>query len=149
MKKRPLAQSGFSLVELMAILVILAVCTSLALPSFGKSARKTRFRNDTHKIMARLRAFKLKAISTGIPLTITVKNQQFIVTPNQEELHFANLTLHPEMHLSLDPEILYFSPQGWARSATITLTRENFSQIINIDPLSSRPYTLSPRASKQ
>lgn len=133
-------QKGFSLVELMAILVILAVGTGLALPSFGQSARKSRFKKDTHEIMARLRGFKLKAISTGTPLSVSYENLQFIITPKGQEPSFADLDIHTDTSLTLAPETLYFSPQGWVRPATLTLSRDNLSQTIKLDPLSGRPY---------
>jgi prepilin-type N-terminal cleavage/methylation domain-containing protein len=140
MKKHTLNRQGFSLVELMAILVILAISTSLALPSFAKSIRKNQFRKDSHELMATLRGFKLQAVAGGIPLHVIFENRNFIVTIPGKEPIATELKLHGETELTLHPQELYFSPQGWARPANLTLTRSTLSQIIIIDPLTARPY---------
>lgn len=140
MQSNVLSQRGFSLVELMAILVILSFGAGLALPGFSQSLRKNAFKKDTHEVMARLRGFKLQAVSSGKGLTITYADQNFIVTVQGEEAILEPLTIHEGVRLELQPEELYFSPQGWARPATLVLQRENLSQTIRVDPLTGRPY---------
>lgn len=140
MHKKVCNNKGFSLVELMAILVILAICTSLALPNFGNFMRKNQFKKDGHALMAKLRGFKLRAISYGKPITVSFADPQFMVTVQGEEPIFEELQFHPDTDLQLHPEELYFSPQGWARPATLTLSLNNLSQTILIDPLTGRPY---------
>lgn len=140
MQSRFLNQRGFSLVELMAILVILSLGTALALPRFSQSLRKDTFKKDTHEVMARLRGFKLQAVSSGKGVTIAYADQNFIVTVQGEEPILAPLSIHEGGRLELQPEELYFSPQGWARPATLILQRENLSQTILLDPLTGRPY---------
>ncbi len=124
----------------MAILVILAISTTLALPSFGHSIRKNKFKKDSHEIMACLRGFKLKAVSTGKAIAVSYENQQLTITIQGDEPISKELSIHEDMRLELEPSELYFSPQGWARPATITLQRDNLKQIITIDPLTARPY---------
>ncbi len=140
MPKKTHHNKGFSLVELMAILVILAICTTLALPSFGNSMRKNQFKKDGRTLMAKLRGFKLRAISCGKPITVSFADPQFIITIQGGEPIFEELQFHPDTNLKLQPEELYFSPQGWGRPATLTLSRNNLSQTILIDPLTGRPY---------
>lgn len=141
MKRNHLNQHGFSLVELLAILVILAISTSLALPSFGNSLRKTQFKKDGRLLMAQLRHFKLQAITEGKPLHISYEKPQFhVLTQGDIEASLKPLEINDDTTLTLSPEELYFSPQGWARPATLTLTRGNLSQTIIIDPLTGRPY---------
>ena len=135
-----LNRQGFSLVELMAILVILALCSSIALPSFGNSMRKNQFKKDSRTLMATLRGFKLKAISSGKPLHVSYEDGQLNITVQGDEPILSDLHLHADTTLTFTPETLYFSPQGWARPAEITLERANLRQTIILDPLSGRPY---------
>ena len=142
MKRRFLHQHGFSLVELMAILVILAVCTTLALPGFASSLRRHRFRKNTQEMMARLRGFKLKAVSTGKGVTISFSDQQIHVLIQGEEEYSQEIPFDTDMKMETNPSQLYFSPQGWARPAMIRLQQRKRTQMIGIDPLTARPYQL-------
>lgn len=130
----------------MAILVIVAICSSLALPSIGRALRKNKFKKDTQEIMARLRGIKLKAVASGKGVTVLVDGHHFNITSQGEEPRHEALTIHEEMHLNFTPEELYFSPQGWARPATILLQQDNLQQTIKLDPLSARPYRVKAGA---
>jgi hypothetical protein len=92
--------------------------------------------------MARLRGFKLRAVSTGRAVTVSFSGQQLHVTVQGEDVQTVQLDADDDIKIESEPGELYFNPQGWARPAMIRLSQNNRVQMIRIDPLTARPYKL-------
>lgn len=68
---RAIATTGFTLIELILVVAILAIFTAVALPRFGNSAQRFRVDISARKIAADIAWCKQAARTTGQPAIIT------------------------------------------------------------------------------
>ena len=66
------ASSGFTLIEIVVVLAILAVATALVLPSIGRGTEALRLRSETGRVAALLREARLQAISQRRATRVTL-----------------------------------------------------------------------------
>jgi general secretion pathway protein H len=60
---RPTGPRGFTLIEIVVVLAILAVATALVLPSVGRGTESLRLRSEAGRVAALLRQARLEAVS--------------------------------------------------------------------------------------
>ena len=70
MARRPSAQSGYSLVELVITLALLLIVTTLAAPSFLSYYRSARVRSGAQMVSAYLNQGRQLAIKTNTPVCV-------------------------------------------------------------------------------
>lgn len=66
------AESGFTLIELMIVIVILAILATLAIPSFTDFIEKNRVKNAAEDIYALLNQAKSEAVMRDTDLFVTI-----------------------------------------------------------------------------
>ena len=69
---RDQVSSGFTLIEIVVVLAILAVATALVLPSIGRGTEALRLRSETGRVAALLREARLQAISQRRATRVTL-----------------------------------------------------------------------------
>ncbi len=67
---------GFTLIEILVLIVILGIVFSLAIPSFTNWMAKYKIEEDTKKVYGFLQEARVKAFSEKIKLNVNVNNNQ-------------------------------------------------------------------------
>ncbi len=131
---------GFSLLELMAAMAIVALALVITAPPLANMLDKIAFRKEVNGVMAQVRGWKLLAVSKGKPVTITLEEDMLVVQLAGEEMNRTNLK--DGVTLSMEPGYFLFSPEGWATPATLEISTEERRQRVRIDPLTGQPRKL-------
>jgi type II secretion system protein H len=133
------APSGFSLLELLTVLVILGVVAGVSAPAIGRMLDGLDFRQQVGDVMAVLRKVRLDAIVAGRPIEVRVEDNRFILRRGNEEEEQMDLELDPDSELVLDTESIIFAAESTVTPAILTVTQGNRSRTISMDPLSALP----------
>lgn len=70
MYRHPVHQRGFTLVELVVTLVVLAILTMIALPSYRDLTRRNRLSSTSNALLADISYARNEAITRGVPVSI-------------------------------------------------------------------------------
>jgi type II secretion system protein H len=142
MKKRSefyAACAGFSLLELLTVLLMLGVLAGIVGPAIGKFMAGLEFRKQVGGIMANIRTVRLQAIVSGRDIKMSLRDNDLLLDLGREEQEVKELDLDAESELSLEPELVIFTPQATATPAVLSLTVGDRSRTINLDPLTALP----------
>lgn len=132
--------AGFSLVELLVVLMLLAILAALAAPVGSKLLNSLAFQRQTRQIMASLRYARLMAITSGKPVEVRLDGSRehgLIFSGGVKEERELELTATDT--LSMKPEVAAFFPEGMATPATLILNTETRKSTILIDALTGLP----------
>jgi len=135
-----LMQAGFSLFEILAVLVVLGIMASLAVPASFRIADNIDFRRQTEKILATLRYARLLSVTRGREVRVMLDQEN----PHALRLsgavsEYREYDLAEGDQLVLQPEEIVFFAESQATPATVFLTRgERVSEIV-LDPLTAMP----------
>ena len=136
-----LPDEGFSLIELLLVLLLIGVMAGVAGPPIGRFLDSLEFRKQSAKIMAAVRYARLMAITEGklVVMTATEKDAARGLTLSGAVNEVRPLDLAEDATLEIDPLELLFSPEGYATPGTLVLTSGDRSETIIIDPLTGLP----------
>ncbi|MBU4262018.1 MAG: prepilin-type N-terminal cleavage/methylation domain-containing protein [Proteobacteria bacterium] len=142
MKKRfagDTRSAGFSLFELLTVLVMLGIMAGIAAPSVGNFLAGLDFRKQVGDIMAHMRAIRLQAVISGQQIKMSLEDHNLLLDRGQEEQEVQELDLNPESELTLEPPVVIFTPQSTVTPATISLSSDGRNRTISLDPLTALP----------
>jgi type II secretion system protein H len=142
MKKRfagDTGSAGFSLFELLTVLVMLGIMAGIAAPSVGNFLAGLDFRKQVEDIMAHMRAIRLQAVTSGQQIKMSLEDHNLLLDRGQEEQEVQELDLNPESELTLEPPVVIFTPQSTVTPATISLSSDGRNRTISLDPLTALP----------
>lgn len=131
---------GFSLFELLAVLVILAIGAAIVAPATGKMLAKISFRRDGLLLKKELRGLKTLAVSKGEMVRLRLEDESFVVRLGGGEDERRPWPMAPESQLLMTPEVVQFSPLGTATPATLILARDERQRTLRLDALTGLPY---------
>lgn len=135
------ASPGFSLMELLVVLLLVGIMAGVGGPAVGRFLDSLAFREQTDRVLAAVRYARLQAVAEGRLLVMAVAeggdSQALALSGAVEETR--ELDLGPEAELSLEPEQLLFSPEGYATPGRIVLVRGERRVAIDIDALTGLP----------
>ncbi len=130
---------GFSLLELMVVLVVLGIMASVAVPATGRFLDSLEFKKQTEKIMASVRYVRLKAVTSGKPLKIAVAEESNFLVISGAFSENRDVGLTSDDTLELAPAEIFFFPEGYATPGVLSFTIGKRSREIIIDPLTGLP----------
>lgn len=134
----PLGRHGFSLIELLLVLILLGLIAGVAAPATGRLLDQLAFRKETGALLAQLRAARLLATGKGkaISLGISGENGLWQAEGNEEP---QPLVSHDDLTVQFDPTTITFYPEGFATPAVIKVSRGKKAARFTIDPLTGLP----------
>ncbi len=145
-------QAGFTLIEIMLVLVIIGMIYSLAPPLFHKAFPALKLKAVTRDLLQEIRYVQQSAITTGQPTAMRIELSEDRYASDQinagalrqlpEGFHFAR---QPGSSLEqiLD---LRFYPDGSASGGEIRIEAGSRSYTIRVDWLTSQVEILSQQA---
>ena len=136
-----LRSRGFSLIELLVVLVLIGIMAGVAAPAVGRFVDTLEFREQVAEVMAIVRYARLKAITEGKLLVITADTDasSHSLTLSGAVYEVRDLELAEDATLEIEPLELVFSPEGYATPGSLKLTSGERSETITIDPLTALP----------
>jgi len=133
-------ESGFSLLELLLVLLILGVFAAVSTPAISRLLNTINIRSRTQEIASTLRYARLMSISSGQIVHValdTIDGLVFRLSGGVEEEKIINLD--EDDHLTMEPDAITFYPDGEASAAELTVLIANQRRDIVVDPLTALP----------
>ncbi len=135
-------EAGFTLLELVVTLLILALAAALAVPAVGRGADALRARAEVARFAALLRHAREQAIATQTPHALAVDPvaRRVTITAGAEEVREtralpADLTVQAEPPPALT---VRFEPQGVSSGGRFRVTAGAARYRVTVDPLTGR-----------
>jgi prepilin-type N-terminal cleavage/methylation domain-containing protein len=133
---------GFTLLELIVTLVVLAVAVGLVAPTIGRSTDTLRTRAEVAGFSATFRHAREQAITTRQPYTVAVNptNRLLTVTTGEDEVRWTR-TLSSRIEIRAEtPTALtvHFEPQGTSSGGDFHVSSGKISYRVTIDPVTGR-----------
>jgi prepilin-type N-terminal cleavage/methylation domain-containing protein len=133
---------GFTLLELIVTLVVLAVAVGLVAPTIGRSTETLRTRAEVAGFSATFRHAREQAITTRQPYTVAVNptNRLLTVTTGEDEVRWTR-TLSSRIEIRAEtPTALtvHFEPQGTSSGGDFHVSSGKISYRVTIDPVTGR-----------
>lgn len=134
------SQKGFSLFEMLIVLVIMAVIAAMATPAVGRIMDNLSFRGQTRKINSLIRYARLQSISSGEELLLTLdEGDECVFKLSGPVNESRSCDLAEEDVLVMEPAEIMFFPEGTATPAMITFEKGERVKRIRIDLLTALP----------
>ena len=134
--------SGFSLLEMMIVLVIIGIMAGITAPAVGRILDGLKFRQQVSKFSGVLRYARLMAVSRGEIVTLNLPEEGdcvFVLSGPVEERRECGLG--EDDVLTMDPGEIYFFPEGTATPALLTFEKGERIKRIRLDLLTARPIS--------
>ena len=133
---------GFSLIELLVVLVLLGVMAGLAAPVTGRFLDNLAFKKQTGRVMATLRYVRLMALSKGEAVRVRVEEGENRLFLSGGLAGTRELGLKEGDILEIEPKEIVFYPEGYATPGRLSFWIGERVQVVIIDPLTSLPLLL-------
>ena len=134
--------AGFSLMELLVVLLILSIFAAVAAPATSRLLAGLSARQEIQKIIATLHYARLTAISKGKTVRVgfdETSGRGFELTGAVEETR--SFDLGDDGRISMEPKAILFFPEGHATPASLEVTVNTRTRKIHIDLLTAMPIT--------
>jgi prepilin-type N-terminal cleavage/methylation domain-containing protein len=133
---------GFTLLELIVTLVVIAVAVGLVAPTIGRSTEALRIRAEVAGFSATFRHARERAITTRQPFTVAVNptNRLVTVTTGEDEIRWTRrfsgrVDIRAETPGALT---VRFEPQGTSSGGEYRLTSGKISYRVSVDAVTGR-----------
>jgi type II secretion system protein H len=139
---------GFTLVELVLVMALLAVIAAFAAPSLARSMRQRNLNDEAARLLALSEYGRDEAVSQGVPMSVWVdpKGQRMGVEPKTgfdgDDTRTREFTLNPDIHFEIDRtatqsgvvEVMEFAPDGAPSSSSIDVVRlvDRFQALVTV-----------------
>jgi len=133
---------GFTLLELVVTLLVVAMAVALVAPAIGRSTEAVRTRAEVSGFSATFRRAREQAITTQQPFTVVVNPSSRLqtVTTGEDEVRWtrtfsARLTIQAETPSALT---VRFEPQGNSSGGEFRLSAGTAAYRVTIDAVTGR-----------
>jgi len=139
---------GFTLVELILVMMLLAVVTAIAVPSLSRSLRQRNLDGEAARLLALSEYARDEAVSQGVPMTVWIdpNAQRFGVEPKAgyegDDARAKEFALNTDIHFELDRgathdgvvDAMEFAPDGSPASSSIDALRlvDRFKSVVTV-----------------
>jgi general secretion pathway protein H len=134
---------GFTLIELIVVLAVVAAAMAVVLPSVGRGTEALRLRSEARRIAALLREARLQAVSQQRPARVKLDRTHNTValTVGESDRPHRTVELPAGLRVSVvvGAESLTFSSRGLTRETRWMVEAAGGRQLsIDVDPVSGQ-----------
>lgn len=140
---------GFTLVELIIVMMLLAVVAALAVPSLSRSMRQRNLDEEATRLLALTEYGRNEAVSQGVPMMVWIdpKGQRYGIEPkagfNADESRARDFSMNPDVRVEVDKsaskgttvDAMEFEADGALTSASVEFVRlvDRFQSVITLE----------------
>ena len=135
---------GFTLIELVVTLLVLALATSVVAPSVVSGVGILRARSETAGIATFLRGAREQAVTHNRTYEVRVKSEEGIVELRVGNTVPATRRLASGLRVTADPpaaQVITFLPQGLSSGSRLHVEMGGRGYLITVDSLTGRVAT--------
>jgi len=135
--RRSDSSAGFTLVELILVMALLAVVAAFSAPLLGRSMHERNLHDEANRFLALTEYARNEASSQGVPMTVWIdpQSQRFGTEPQTgfegDETRAKDYALNPDVHFELDRaatrngliDVAVFTPDGAPATTNIDALR--------------------------
>ncbi len=141
-------EQGFSLLELLVVIVIVGVMSAIAIPAFSDWREKQAVRNITQTLLAQLKQARVLAVSENRSVRISFSPKFYVFDANttgscntcrNEQVNFSQFSDNLSVSVASKKNPIFFSSRGTAKNTTVTLSAGKNSKKIKVN-LIGRAY---------
>ncbi len=132
--------SGFSLFELLIVLLILGIISTVAIPGISRMLNKLEFRRQTQLVMATLRYARLISVSKGKEVHVVLdpdNNKSMLLSGAVDEIR--EFDFGEDGNITIEPPRIIFLAESHVTPATILINQGKRTVKIFMDPLTAMP----------
>ena len=128
---------GFTLVELIIVMMLLAIVAALSVPSLSRSMRQRNLDEEATRLLALTEYGRDEAVSQGVPMIVWIdaKGQRYGVEPksgfDSDETRSREYAMNPDVNVEIDKavasggvvEAMEFAPDGALTTSSVETVR--------------------------
>jgi general secretion pathway protein H len=141
--RRPvLSARGFTLLELVVTLLVLALAVALVSPSIGRSTRALQARAEVARLTAMLRHAREQAITTGRPhaLVVDPTARRLAIVADEGEVRETRVWSAEFRIEAASPGglVVRFDPHGVSSGGELSVSSAGLGYRVSVEPLTGR-----------
>jgi general secretion pathway protein H len=121
---RYLSNKGFTLIELIVVLIILSVASAIAVVSVGRAHEKRVFKEQALRVQGTLRQARDISLLDRIPVTFALEEEDGKFWLEKDGVPYGRVRTLPE-GFELAGEDIVFLPKGNSTGGFITVKKED------------------------
>jgi len=139
---------GFTLIELVLVLFVIAVAAAVAGPVIGRTTDGMRMRTEVAGFSATLRHAREQAVATQRPHRVEVNpaEHRVSVIADEDDVRLTR-SLAPLLTIEAYPPLalaVRFAPHGVSNGGDFRLSTGGISYMVSVDPLTGRVRVSRP-----
>jgi prepilin-type N-terminal cleavage/methylation domain-containing protein len=144
-------ERGFTLLELVVTLFLIALATAVVMPAIGRGTEGLRMRAEAAGFSAFLRRAREQSIVSHEPRAVTVvPDAHLLIDEAPNHLVRGRRSLSDQLAVEADPPTaltVYFSPEGVSSGGRFRLSSPGgIAYVVSVDPLSGRVRSIRESA---